>query len=79
MDKFKAKHGQDADPLTEPLDPEVDVLVGEASKNGRLWVGDGSVDPSTIPSLRNVRASRTSSNAIIETHPKPSMVASSEI
>ena len=50
--KFKEKHGQTSDPCTEDFDVEVAVLAGEGKRHGHLWIGDGCVDPRTIPSLR---------------------------
>jgi hypothetical protein len=50
--KYAEIHGTEADPDTEPFDPEVAMHVGEVKKHGRLFVCDGAVDPKTIPSLR---------------------------
>ncbi|XP_051202635.1 uncharacterized protein [Lolium perenne] len=65
--KFKAKHGEDADPTTEDFDVEVAVLAGQGKKGGRLWIADGLVDPKTIPSLRHIRRGRTSEQPRVET------------
>ncbi|XP_071683049.1 uncharacterized protein [Lolium perenne] len=68
--KFKAKHGEDADPTTEDFDVEVAVLAGQGKKGGRLWIADGLVDPKTIPSLRQIRRGRTSEQPWVETRPR---------
>jgi hypothetical protein len=52
LSKFKEKHGETSEPLIVDFDPKVAMLAGEGLKNGRLWIGDGCVDPMTIPSLR---------------------------
>ena len=56
VSKFKEKHSETSDPNTEDFDVEVAVLAGQGKKHGQLWIGDGCVDPRTIPSLRQVRS-----------------------
>ncbi|XP_071681872.1 uncharacterized protein [Lolium perenne] len=73
--KFKDKHGEDADPTTKEFDVEVAVLAGQGKKGGRLWIADGLVDPSTIPSLRQIRRGRTSEQPRVETRPRASDLA----
>ncbi|KAK1652358.1 hypothetical protein QYE76_070163 [Lolium multiflorum] len=54
VSKFK-QYGEDANPEAEDFDPEVAVLAGEGLKHGRLWFGDGCVDPARFPlSARSV-------------------------
>ncbi|KAK1670862.1 hypothetical protein QYE76_059021 [Lolium multiflorum] len=79
QNKFTEVHDDDVDPLTAPFDPEVAVLAGQGKRNGRLWIGDGSVDTATIPSLRQVRRGRKSSQPRVETCPTPSSVAMDQI
>jgi hypothetical protein len=50
--KFKQKHGETFQPETEDYDVEVTVLGGEGMKHGRLWIGDGCIDPMTVPTVR---------------------------
>ena len=73
--KFKEKHGDASDPTAEDFDVEVAVLAGEGKKGGRLWIGDGLVDPRTIPSLRQIRRGRTSEQPRVETRPRASDLA----
>ena len=61
ISKFKEKHGDTSDPTSEDFDVEVAVLAGQGKKGGRLWIGDGLVDPKTIPSLRSIRRGRAAS------------------
>jgi hypothetical protein len=51
------------------------VLAGEGMKHGRLWIGDGVVDPGTIPSLRQIRRGRTSDQPQVEIRPRASDLA----
>jgi hypothetical protein len=60
VSKFKEKHGETSQPETGDFDVEVVVLAGEGMKHGRLWIGDGCVDPRTIPTLRQIRRGRMS-------------------
>ncbi|KAK1686148.1 hypothetical protein QYE76_046996 [Lolium multiflorum] len=60
VSKFKQKYGEEANPEAEDFDPEVAVLAGEGLKHGRLWFGDGCVDPARVPSLRQIRRGRKS-------------------
>ena len=73
--KFKEKHGQTSDPSTEDFDVEVAVLAGQGRRHGHLWIGDGCVDPRTIPSLLQVRSGRTSDQPRVETWPRGSDLA----
>lgn len=78
-EKFKERNGEEADPLTSPLDVEAVVLAGQGAANGRLWIGDGSIDPRTVPSLRQVRRGRASGAPAVETRPRVSSLAVDEL
>jgi hypothetical protein len=67
--KYAETHDTEANPETEPFDPEVAMHAGEGKKHGRLFVYDGAVDPKTIPSLRQIKHGSTSSLPAIEPHP----------
>jgi hypothetical protein len=67
--KFKQKHNESSQPETKDFDVEVAVLVGEGMKHGHLWIGDGCIDPRTIPTLRQIRLGRTSDQPQVETRP----------
>jgi hypothetical protein len=77
--KYKHKYGLDADAYASAFVPRVAMLAGEGKKNGCLYIGDGSVDPSTILSLIELRKSRTSSSPGIDKHSQPSVVLMEEI
>ena len=78
-EKFKERNGEEADPLTSPLDVEAVVLAGQGAANGRLWIGDGSIDPRTVPSLRQVRRGRVPGAPAVETRPRVSSLAVDEL
>jgi hypothetical protein len=77
--KYKHKYGLDADAYALAFVPRVAMLAGEGKKNGRLFIGDGSVNPSTISSLTELCKSRRSSNPGIDKRPHPSVVLMEEI
>ncbi|KAK1697913.1 hypothetical protein QYE76_014610 [Lolium multiflorum] len=74
VSKFKQKYGE-ANPEAEDFDPEVAVLAGEGLKHGRLWFGDGCVDPARVPSLRQIRRGRKSGQPEVEPRPRASDLA----
>jgi len=74
-EKYKEVHGEESNPEIAPFDPEVAVLAGQGQRNGRLWIADGSVDPKTVPSMRQIRRGRTSDQPAVETRPRPSVAA----
>ena len=78
-EKFKERNGEDADPLTSPLDLDAIVLAGQGAANGRVWIGDGSIDPRTVPSLRQVRRGRAPGAPAVETRPRVSSLAVDEL
>jgi hypothetical protein len=75
--KYQAKYAEihvaEADPETEPFDPEVAMHVGEGKKHGRLFVCDKAVYPKTIPSLRQINHGNTSSSPAVE--PRPTLLS----
>jgi hypothetical protein len=75
VSKFKQIHGESSQPETEDFDVEAAVLAGEGMKHGRLWIGDGVVDPRSIPGLRQFRRGRTSDQPQVETRPRASDLA----
>ncbi|KAK1613692.1 hypothetical protein QYE76_019209 [Lolium multiflorum] len=75
VSKYKQKHGETSQPEAEDFDVEVAVLAGEGMKHGRLWLGDGCVDPTTVPTLRQIRRGRQSGQPQVETRPRASDLA----
>ena len=51
---FAESHGE-ANPETEPFDPEVAMRMGGGRKGGRLWMCDSAIDPRTVRSMREIR------------------------
>jgi hypothetical protein len=62
-------HGPEYDPSTQDLDGEVVMRVGGGKKHGRYWIGDGTLDTATTPTLSQIRARSTSSSPAIRPRP----------
>ncbi|PNT71868.1 hypothetical protein BRADI_2g36592v3 [Brachypodium distachyon] len=65
VEVFEEAHVPGADPSQHDLDVEVVMRAGGGMKHGRLVFGNGTIDPSTIPSLTHLKATSTSSSASI--------------
>jgi hypothetical protein len=55
-------HGEDYNVRTEPIDVEAIMRLGGGKKHGRLWIANGTIDSSTVPSLDAIRAWSMSSS-----------------
>jgi hypothetical protein len=51
------------------------VLAGEGMKHGRLWLGDGCVDPMTVPTLHQIQRGHQSGQPQVDTQPRASGLA----
>ena len=60
--KVREVHGEDYDVRTEPIDAETIMRLGGGKKHGRLWIVDGAIDSTIVPSLDTIRARSTSSS-----------------
>ncbi|PNT67154.1 hypothetical protein BRADI_3g21562v3, partial [Brachypodium distachyon] len=76
---FEEVHGPGADPSQHDLDVEVVVRAGGGMKHGRLVFGNGTIDPSTIPSLPHLKATSTSSSASIHSRPGSRQFSQQEV
>jgi hypothetical protein len=48
--------GPDFDPVREPLDSEIVVMIGEGRKHGRYFVGDSLLVSRDVPTLSQIRS-----------------------
>ncbi|XP_021308629.1 uncharacterized protein LOC110432471 [Sorghum bicolor] len=61
----RARHGDDFDPATEPLDTEILMRAGGGKQHGRYYMAHSAIVPTTVPTLRQVRqASSTTSSDV---------------
>ena len=44
-------HGLEYDPSAHDLDGEVVMRAGGGKKHGRFWIGDGTIDTASTPTL----------------------------
>ena len=58
-------HVLEYDPSTHDLDGEVVMMAGGGKKHGRFWIGDGTIDTASTPTLSLLRARSTSSSPTI--------------
>jgi hypothetical protein len=73
MSKVREIHGEDYDVRTEPIDAEAIMRLRGGKKHERLWIADGAIDSTTVPSLDAIRARSTSSSQPICPRPSPAL------
>ena len=66
-------YGEDYNVRTEPIDAEAIMRLEGGKKHGRLWIADGAIDSTTVPSLDAIRAQSTSSSQPIRPRPSPAL------
>lgn len=62
-------HGPEWDPTAQDLDGEVVMRVGGGKKHGRYWIGHGTLDTASTPTLSEIRARSTSLSPAIRSRP----------
>ena len=65
----RAVHVPEYDPSAHDLDGEVVMRAGGGKKHGWFWIGDGTIDTASIPTLSQIRAWSTSSSPAIRPRP----------
>jgi hypothetical protein len=71
--KVREIYGDDYDVRTEPIDVEAITRLGGGKKHGRLWIADGAIDSTIVPSLDAIRARSTISSQPIRPRPSPTL------
>jgi hypothetical protein len=54
------RHGANYDPSTEPLDTDVLMRTGGGKQHSHYFIAHSVIDPTTVPSLREVHRSGSS-------------------
>lgn len=62
---FRRRHGEDKDPTQEPLDTELVMRLGGGKQHGSYWMANSAIDPTTTPTLREIRRPGSSSSSDI--------------
>ena len=58
-------HGPEWDRSAHPIDGDLVMRVGGGKKHGRYFIGDGTLDTASTPTLAQIRARSTSSSPAI--------------
>ncbi|XBH98344.1 hypothetical protein VPH35_127870 [Triticum aestivum] len=66
---FQEVHGQEAEPTSKPLDPELLIIAGEGKGHGRHLLCNGAIATSGHRKLHEIHASNTSSTPSIQSRP----------
>jgi hypothetical protein len=73
---FRRCHGEE-DPTTEPLDTDLMMRLGGGKQHDQYWMAKSAIDPSSAPTLREIRQGGSSSSSDIPIAPRqPSRVVS---
>jgi hypothetical protein len=67
---FRRRHGEDKDPTQEPLDTELVMRLGGGKQHGSYWMANSAIDPTTTPTLREIRRAGSSSSSDIPIAPR---------
>jgi hypothetical protein len=67
---FHRRHGEEKDPTTEPLDTDLVMRLGGGKQHGQYWMANSAIDPSSAPTLREIRRGRSSSSSDIPIAPR---------
>jgi hypothetical protein len=67
---FRQRHGEEKDPATEPLDTDLVVRLGGGKQHGQYWMPNSAIDPSSAPTLREIRRGGSSSSSNIPIAPR---------
>lgn len=67
---FRRRHGEDKDPTQEPLDTELMMRLGGGKQHGSYWMANSAIDPTTTPTLREIRRVGSSSSSDIPIAPR---------
>ena len=65
----RAVLGPEYDPSTHDLDGEMVMRAGGGKKHDRFWIGDGTIDMASTPTLSQIRSRSKSSSPAIRPRP----------
>jgi hypothetical protein len=68
----RSVHGPEWDPSTDDIDGSMVMRIGQGKKHGRYWLGDGTLESSSVPTLSQIRAETPSGGPVIRQRPSPS-------
>jgi hypothetical protein len=68
----RKSHGEAYDPATEPLDTDVLIRTGGGKQHDRYFLAHSLIDPTTVPTLREVRRSNNTTSSDVPIQPRRS-------
>jgi hypothetical protein len=68
----RSVHGPDWDPSTDNIDGTMVMRLGHDKQHGRYWLGDGTLESGSIPTLSKIRAETPTGGPAIRQRPSPS-------
>ena len=66
----RQRHGETSDPATEPLDTDLLMRLGPGKQHGSYMMANSAIDPSSAPTLREIRRGGSSSSSDIPIAPR---------
>jgi hypothetical protein len=64
------RHGDTYDPATEPLNTDVLMRMGGGKQHDRYFLAHSVIDPATVPTLREVRRSDSTTSSDVPIQPQ---------
>jgi hypothetical protein len=68
----RSVHGADWDPSTDDIDGTMVMRLGHGKQHGRYWLGDGTLESGSIPTLSQIRAETPTGGPAIRQRSSPS-------
>ena len=66
----RMRHGPTYDPARQPLDTDILMRTGGGKQHGRYFIAHSAIDPATVPTLRQVRRSDSTTSSDVPIRPR---------
>jgi hypothetical protein len=68
----RSVQGPEWDPNADDIDGPTVMRIGQGKKHGRYWLGDGTLDSGSVPTLSQIRVETPTGGPVIRQRPSPS-------
>jgi hypothetical protein len=68
----RSVHGPDWDPSTDNIDGMIVMRLGHGKQHGWYWLGDGTLESGSVPTLSQIRAETSTGGLAIRQWSSPS-------